>query len=53
MFGGRITRDGLSVREKSLLAAVRAKDGEYTDWGGVTAWAQGVAADLAHASVPA
>ncbi|WP_454294517.1 flavodoxin domain-containing protein [Salana multivorans] len=53
VFGGRITRDGLSVREKSLLAAVRAKDGEYTDWGGVTAWAQGVAADLAHASAPA
>lgn len=47
VFAGRITRDGLSVREKSLLATVRAKDGEYTDWDGVQAWADGVAADLA------
>ncbi|MBN8881541.1 MAG: hypothetical protein J0H73_04410 [Salana multivorans] len=50
VFGGRITRDGLSMREKSLLAAVRAKDGEYTEWEGVEAWATGVAADLARAT---
>lgn len=49
VFAGRITREGLSVREKSLLAAVRAKDGEYTDWDGVRGWALGVASDLAQA----
>lgn len=49
-FGGRINRDGLSMRERSLLAVVRAKDGEYTDWAAVRAWAGAVAADLAVSS---
>lgn len=47
VLGGRLSREGLSVREKSLLAVVRAKDGEYTDWDAVARWAAAVAADIA------
>ena len=43
MFGGAINSELLSIRERSLLAMVRAKDGEYTDWDGVRGWAQRVA----------
>ena len=58
-FGADVARAGgethitLTAPETVSGITVRAKDGEYTDWGGVTAWAQGVAADLAHASAPA
>lgn len=47
VFGGRISREGLSMRERSLLAVVRAKEGEYTDWSAVRAWADAVGSDLA------
>ena len=43
VFGGAINSELLSIRERSLLAMVRAKDGEYTDWDGVRGWAQRVA----------
>lgn len=44
VFGGTIAREGLSMRERSLLAVVRAKEGEYTDWESVDLWARAVAA---------
>lgn len=47
VFGGAIRREALSLRERSLLAVVRAQEGDYTDWDGVRAWASAVAADLA------
>lgn len=47
VFGGTIRLKGLSVRERSLLAVVRAKEGEYTSWDDVHAWARAVAADVA------
>ncbi len=51
-FAGIIDRSALSMRERSLLAVVRAKEGEFTDWDGVRAWAGAVAADPALASAP-
>lgn len=50
-FGGTIAREGLSMRERSLLAVVRAKEGEYTDWDSVNAWAGAIAADIDASSV--
>lgn len=50
-FGGTIAKEGLSMRERSLLAVVRAKEGEYTDWDSVNAWAGAIAADIAASSV--
>lgn len=46
-FGGTIAKDGLSLRERSLLSVVRAKDGEYTNWDSVREWARAVAANAA------
>ena len=43
VFGGAINSELLSIRERSLLAMVRAKDAEYTDWNAVRGWAERVA----------
>mgnify|MGYP003494368621 FL=1 len=46
VFGGTIDKQVLSFRERSLLAVVRAKEGEYTQWDDVQAWATAVAQRL-------
>lgn len=43
IFGGAIDKDQLSLRERSLLAVVRAKEGEYTRWEDVRAWSAALA----------
>lgn len=53
VFGGTIAREGLSMRERSLLAVVRAKEGEYTDWDAVNDWARAVASSIDATVTPA
>lgn len=50
VLGGAIDRRVLSLRERSLLAVVRAREGEYTRWDDVRAWAREVAVTLGAAA---
>ncbi|ACQ80625.1 flavodoxin [Beutenbergia cavernae DSM 12333] len=47
VFGGRLRLEELSLRERSLVAIVRAREGEYTLWDDVREWAERIAARLA------
>lgn len=50
VFGGRLEMSVLSMRERSLLAVVRAKEGSYTQWDMVEAWSRIVARQLVSTS---
>lgn len=46
VFSGRLDRTQLSRRERLIVNAVRAPDGDYRDWDAVAGWAAGVSAEL-------
>ena len=45
-FTGRLDRGRLGVGEKLVVSAVRAPDGDFRDWGALTAWAKEIAVEL-------
>jgi menaquinone-dependent protoporphyrinogen oxidase len=46
LFAGRLARNGLRLRDRAVMAAVRAPDGDYRDWADIEAWAGGIATAL-------
>jgi menaquinone-dependent protoporphyrinogen oxidase len=45
-FHGEINTDKLNLAEKLLVKAIKAPAGDYRDWAAITAWAEGIAAEL-------
>lgn len=45
-FTGRLDRGRLGIGEKLVVSAVRAADGDFRDWGALTAWAKEIAVEL-------
>ena len=45
-FAGRLTAEGLDWRERSAARVVRAPYGDFLDWPGIVAWAEGIAGEL-------
>jgi menaquinone-dependent protoporphyrinogen oxidase len=50
---GRLDRHDLGFVERTVVAAVRAPDGDFRDWAAIRAWATAIAAQLAEAPVAA
>ena len=46
LFGGVLDRDRLGLRERALVAALRAPYGDFRDWTAIEVWARDIAADL-------
>jgi menaquinone-dependent protoporphyrinogen oxidase len=46
LFGGRVDRGLLGFRERAVMTAVRAQEGDFRDWDAVGAWAAEIAAAL-------
>jgi len=46
LFGGRLDKSKLSFGERALASAVRAPEGDFRDWGEITAWATMIADQL-------
>ncbi|MBN1121589.1 MAG: flavodoxin domain-containing protein [Anaerolineae bacterium] len=46
VFHGNVDPDTLSGMEKMMIKQVEAPTGDFRDWGMITAWAEGVAAEL-------
>ena len=46
LFGGVLDRDRLGLRERALVAALRAPYGDFRDWTAIEAWARDIAAEL-------
>jgi menaquinone-dependent protoporphyrinogen oxidase len=46
VFAGRLSRDHLKLRERAVVAAVRAPEGDFRDWDAVNAWAEEIASFL-------
>jgi menaquinone-dependent protoporphyrinogen oxidase len=47
LFGGRLVRGVLGRRERLVVGALRAPEGDYRDWATVTAWATAIARTIA------
>jgi menaquinone-dependent protoporphyrinogen oxidase len=47
VFGGALDAAKLGFLEKMILKMVKAPTGDFRDWAAITAWAQGIAAELA------
>jgi menaquinone-dependent protoporphyrinogen oxidase len=47
VFGGALDAAKLSFLEKMILKMVKAPTGDFRDWAAITAWAQGIATELA------
>lgn len=45
-FAGTVPTEGLSLKERAVLAMVRAEPGEHTDWDAVRTWAHGLVAAI-------
>ena len=43
LFGGRLDKSQLSFRERAVVHAVRAPEGDFRDWNDVRAWAASIA----------
>jgi len=50
VFGGRIDRSGLGMRERAVTRVVGAADGDFRDWEEIGSWAAGIADALGAAS---
>ena len=46
IFAGRLDRSRLGIGERVVAAVVRAPDGDQRPWAEITAWADGIAAEL-------
>jgi menaquinone-dependent protoporphyrinogen oxidase len=46
VFGGRIERRLLGMRERAVARVVHAEDGDFRDWEEIASWATGIADDL-------
>jgi menaquinone-dependent protoporphyrinogen oxidase len=46
VFGGRIERGLLGLRERAVVRVVHAGDGDFRDWEEIGSWAAGIADDL-------
>ncbi|HEY5100636.1 MAG TPA: flavodoxin domain-containing protein [Gaiellaceae bacterium] len=47
LFGGKLDRHSLSLRERLLTRLVRAQDGDHRDWAIAAAWATAISHSLA------
>jgi menaquinone-dependent protoporphyrinogen oxidase len=47
VFTGKVNRQALSVAQQAWLLISRRTSGDFRDWAAITAWAEGIAADLA------
>ena len=45
-FAGRLDRSRLGIRERLIVSAVRAPDGDFRDWEEISAWAREIVAEL-------
>jgi menaquinone-dependent protoporphyrinogen oxidase len=52
VFAGRLERARLGLAERAVVAALRAPDGDFRDWGAVSEWAGSIARMLAGESTP-
>ena len=48
VFPGRLEKEHLSIGERAMVTAMRAPLGDFRDWDMVRAWAEEIAAALAH-----
>lgn len=46
LFPGKLEKSQLSFRERALVRAVRAPEGDFRDWDAIRAWAEQIAAEL-------
>lgn len=46
VFAGKLQKEGLSLAERAIVAAVRAEEGDFRPWAEIDAWAAGIAAEL-------
>lgn len=49
IFPGRLESSGLSFTDRTIVKMIRAKTGDFRDWGAVRAWAQAVNQKIAAA----
>lgn len=47
LFGGKLDRSSLGLRERLLAGVVRARDGDHRDWAIAAAWATAISRGLA------
>ena len=47
LFGGRLLKRSLRLRERALAGLVHAEDGDYREWAAAVAWAIAIARSLA------
>ena len=52
VFAGRIDRAKLGIGERVVIAVVKAPEGDQRPWPDITAWADGIAAELAQSVRP-
>jgi len=52
LFGGRLDRARLGLRERAIARAVHASEGDYRDWPEVRRWAAAVAGEIARQPHP-
>jgi len=52
LFGGRLDKHSLALRERALAGALRVPEGDFREWEAVTAWATGIARSLDAARTP-
>jgi menaquinone-dependent protoporphyrinogen oxidase len=43
LFGGKLDKDSLHLREKAITSALRVPGGDYREWDAVAAWATAIA----------
>jgi menaquinone-dependent protoporphyrinogen oxidase len=49
MFAGKLDRKNLGFAQRAALMAFRGLEGDFRDWAAISAWAEGIAHELAHA----
>lgn len=47
LFGGRLVKASLGIRERAIAGLVHAEEGDHRDWAAVAAWATAIARTLA------
>jgi menaquinone-dependent protoporphyrinogen oxidase len=52
LFGGKLDKHGLALRERAVAGALRVPEGDFREWEAVTAWATAIARSLDAAPTP-